>query len=166
MHNALLNFSKRIYRVYCFFNDNILIPLIHITVPTKELSENPTVGEKIRFYHFKQNLTQEKLANMLRIDKSTILRYEANDFTLSLEMLNKIAQILNIPPNFLYDDYYSFLAYPASKKIKEYREKCNLTQKALAGRLGVHFKTIQYWENNKHIIDRQYYEIIKKIDLK
>ncbi len=152
--------------LFCRNSDNMLIPLIHITVPTKELSENPTVGEKIRFYRFKQNLTQEKLANMLKINKSTMLRYETDDFTLSLEMVNNIAQILNIPANFLYDDYYLFLAYPASKKIKEYREKNNLTQKALADKLDVHFKTIQYWENNKHIIDRQYYEIIKKIGLK
>lgn len=46
--------------------ENILIPLIHVTVPTKELYENTTVCKKIRFYRFMQNLIQKELADNIK----------------------------------------------------------------------------------------------------
>lgn len=151
--------------LFCRNSDNVLIPLIHITVPTKELSENPTVGEKIRFYRFKQNLTQEKLADILNIDRITMIKYETCQVYPSLNLLKDIADKLSIPANFLYDEYYAFLDYPYSKKLKEKRLKENLTQKEFAEKLNVSRRSIEYWENGNRIMSRELFDKLKSLNL-
>jgi len=151
--------------LFCRNNDNILIPLIHITVPIKELSENPTVGEKIRFYRFKQNLTQEQLADILNINRITMIKYENDSLFPSLEMLKLIAKEFKIPTIFLYDDYISFINYPYSKRIKEIRNRKELTINQFAEILNINRHTIGKWERKEQIVSRESYNKLKELNL-
>ena len=143
----------------------MLLPLIHIVVPVRELLEEATVGEKIAFYRFKADLTQEELAERLNIDRKTILRYENGTMKLNLRIINEIAEQLKIPPTFLYDDYFSFLAYPYSEKIKEILSDNCISTKKLAELVFVHNKTIKRWKKQVIPPNRENYEKLKELNL-
>ena len=157
--------SKGVELLFCRNSDNALMTLIHIILPIKELSDNPTIGEKIKYYRFINNLTQEDLAKLLNISRTTIIKYENSELSVPLNVLNKAAELFNIPSDFLYDDYSSFLAYPCSKKIKEIRKKENLTQQKLADSLNVSKKTIKTWESGRGLISRENFQKLKKLYL-
>ncbi|MBR1443783.1 MAG: helix-turn-helix transcriptional regulator, partial [Firmicutes bacterium] len=147
--------------LFCRNVDNMLLPFIHIVVPVRELLEEATVGEKIAFYRFKADLTQEELADILKIDADSIMRYENDKYPLPFHLANEVAKIFNILPEFIYDDYNSFIAYPASKKIKEYRSIHCLTQKEMSVILKVNKRTIMRWENEQAIPTRRNFQRIK-----
>ena len=143
----------------------MLLPLIHIVVPVRELTEEATVGEKIAFYRFRSNLTQEQLANILKIDTDSIIRYEKDKIPLPFYLANKIAKLFNILPEFFYDDYNSFIAYPVSKKIKEYRDEHCLSQKEMATILKVSKRTLVRWENEQAAPTRKNFQKIKSLHI-
>ncbi|MBR1442574.1 MAG: helix-turn-helix transcriptional regulator, partial [Firmicutes bacterium] len=147
--------------LFCRNADNMLLPLIHIVVPVRELLEEATVGEKIAFYRFKADLTQEELANLLNISVDSVKRYENNKRCLPLEVANTMAIILNITPNFLYDEYNLFISYPYSKKMRELRINKGYTRKEFANLLGLNIRTIERWENGTKLIQREYFNLIK-----
>jgi len=80
------------------------------------------IGKFIAERRKEKNMTQEQLADMLNIDSDSVMRYENNKRYVSLSILDKMADIFQIPVNFLYDEYTSFIAYPYSEKIKEIRK--------------------------------------------
>ncbi|MBR1442353.1 MAG: recombinase family protein, partial [Firmicutes bacterium] len=149
--------------LFCRNVDNMLLPLIHIVVPVRELLEEATVGEKIAFYRCKVDLTQRELAEMLEINRITMVKYENNIIDFNMNILHKISVVLGVPPTFLYDDYFSFIASPASKIIKNYRETHQMTQKEFAKFLNVSKREVERWESQNTIPSRDNYEKIRKI---
>lgn len=89
------------------------------------------------------------------------MRYESGEIEPGLGNLMKIASILKIQPDKLFDDYYHFLSYPYSQKIKELRKQMKLTQREFAVLLSVDRKTVARWENGKIIITRLSYDKVK-----
>ncbi|MBR1442677.1 MAG: helix-turn-helix domain-containing protein, partial [Firmicutes bacterium] len=149
--------------LFCRSANNMLLPLIHIVVPVRELLEEATVGEKIAFYRFKANLTQRELAEMIGIDDSTLMKYENDKLCPNLEIINRISRKLNILPDFIYDDYLSFISYPYYIKIKEIRNHLMLTHKDLAAILNISYKTIARWENRRAEPSKLNFEKLKKL---
>jgi len=158
--------SKGVELLFCRNSDNMLMPLIHIIVPIKELSENPTIGEKIKFYRFKNSLTQSDLADVLDIDVETLSKYENNKAYPSLVLVNSMSKIFNIPCEFLYDDYYNFINYPYFEKVKEIRKKSNITQQQFADSLNISRETVKRWEKAVRVVSKEYYDRIKDFYLK
>ena len=151
--------------LFCRNVDNMLLPLIHIVVPVRELLEEATVGEKIAFYRFKAGLTQKELAEMLGVNRATFLRYENDMLKLDIDLLYDISEILSIPPNFLYDEYVMFLVYPYSNKIKNILKNKGLTEKELAAMLNISTKTVSRWVNNVTPPSKIMYERLKNLHL-
>lgn len=147
--------------LFCKNKNDKINSLIHIAVPIKELPLNATLGDKIKFYRFKNNITQEQLAVMLKIGLGTLKKYENETLYPTLKVLNCMAEIFEISPYLLYDEYNCFLAYPSEKKILEYRKKNNLTKDELAKKLNVTTKTIRFWENGGNISRKNFLKIQK-----
>ncbi len=54
------------------------------------------IGSKLRYFRTKQNLSQEKLAMLLDIDRNSYMRLETGEVNLSWERLEQIANILKL----------------------------------------------------------------------
>ena len=54
------------------------------------------VGNKIGYYRGKCGLSQEKLAEMVGVERNTITRYESGQREPKLHVLVEIAKILNV----------------------------------------------------------------------
>lgn len=58
-------------------------------------------GKKLKDLRLELNLSQEKLANELKIDKSTIAKYETNKIKPSVDMLIIIAKYFKVSIDYL-----------------------------------------------------------------
>jgi len=77
-----------------------------------------TLGEKIKFYRNKLNLSQDQLANKCNFSRNTIYNYENNKRTPTISNWVTIAKNLNIPSSDLLDD---------GNNINSYSNKLELT---------------------------------------
>ena len=62
-----------------------------------------SIGRKIAQERVRQKLTQEDLAGMAEIDRSFLSYIENGRKNFSVEMLLKIAEVLDIPPSSLFE---------------------------------------------------------------
>jgi len=127
----------------------------------RTLNENAAVAEKIQFYRTKRYMTGNTLAELVGLSRYAIMDYENGVTEPSLEDLNKMAVALNIEADKLYDDYYRFLDYPFSVKIKEIRKEHNLLQRELGAMLGLNRRTIERWESGRNKVTREMWEKFK-----
>ncbi|WP_282804672.1 helix-turn-helix domain-containing protein [Clostridium tetani] len=65
------------------------------------------VGENIKKYRKKKGLTQKELAKKINLSEISIRRYEKNINTPTIEVLNKIAEALEVPVSALIDEPFS-----------------------------------------------------------
>lgn len=61
------------------------------------------LGEKIKFYRNKLNLSQEELAKKCNLSRNAIYNYEKNKRTPTISVLITISKALNISPTDLLD---------------------------------------------------------------
>ena len=92
--------------------------LIHLVCEMHTLADEATVGEKIRFYRGKRGMTGDALAGFCGISRYAVMDYENGVTEPSLADLRKMAEVLEVVADKLYDDYYAFLAYPYAERIK------------------------------------------------
>lgn len=119
-----------------------------------------TVGEKIRKLRLIKNMSQEELCNKAGIKRGTLDTFEFNDAYPSPNTLVKIANILDKPIEYFFDEYYKFV-FKQSENLKEWRKENNLSIRAAAKKLGINEKTLWQWENNVCYMNRVTYEKIK-----
>lgn len=131
----------------------------------KTLDENATVAERIRFYRTKRNMTGDTFAELIGVSRYAIMYYENNQSEPPLNDLNKMATVLKIEVDKLYDDYYKFLAYPYSAKIMEIRKEKNLLQRELGDMLSVGRRTVERWEHGRNKVTRETWEKLKTLTL-
>jgi len=129
----------------------------------RTISECASVSEKIRFYRTKRDISSNMLAAMVGLSRYAIMYYENNQTEPLLEDLKKIAVALDIEADKLYDDYYRFLDYPYSERIKEIRNEHGLFQYQLAKMLGADRRTIERWEHGRGVIKRATWEKFKSL---
>lgn len=60
------------------------------------------LGERIKYYRKKRNLTQQQLADKINKSKSTIQKYESNEVTPGLDTICELGKILNENPTALF----------------------------------------------------------------
>lgn len=126
----------------------------------KTISDFDSIGGKIRYFRKAKNLLQEDLATMINLDVSTIKRLENNKATPSFETCKKISTALNMPIDFIYDDYLSFVHSDYPKFFKNIRKQLNLTQAQLADVLGLNRKTISRWEKKINFPSLEHYKVL------
>ena len=132
---------------------------------------------KLRFKELrkKNNLTQQELANMLKISKSYYNYFETGERIIPLLRLNNYCNKFNV--NFDYVLGISNVAIVQTKKfrlkpeiiserIKEIRKKRNMTQNQLADLLNTSQSTISAYENGKTLILTAFlYELCIKLNI-
>ena len=64
-------------------------------------TQNNTIGARIRECRKKMGYSQEKLAEMMFLAKTTVSRYERDEYDISAGMIVKISKALNTTPNYL-----------------------------------------------------------------
>lgn len=106
----------------------------------------------------------EQVADLVGVSRYAFMSYEADETEPRLEDLQKIAAILEIEEDKLYDDYYSFLAYPYSTLIKNIRKQKSLRQHELGGLLNVHQGTVKRWESGEHTVTREVWQQMYNIN--
>lgn len=116
--------------------------------PNPELINH--TGTKIRYFRYKRGLHQKDLAEYVGFTRSTMVYYEdeERDFY-EIDVLEKFAELLEVDLLDLLDDYNLFLYQGQSAKLKGFRKENGLTQRQLAGYLGVDITKIKGWERNK-----------------
>ena len=144
------------------FGDKLLY---HLTCEMRTLVENATVGERIRFYRMKRNLYSHTLAELIGLSRYSILHYENNQTEPLLSDLKKMAAVLDIEADKLFDDYYHFLDYPYSTRIKQLRKEHGLLQRELGAMLYVGRRAVERWETGKATVTRETWEQLKTLGL-
>jgi len=139
--------------------------LYHISGKMRTLDENATVAERIHFYRTQRNMKGDTLAEEIGMSRYAIMAYENSRTEPSLSDLDEMAAVFEIEVDKLYDDYYKFLAYPYSEKIKEIRKDKNLYQRELAEILSVATNTVKRWEWQENTVSRETWDKLKDLEL-
>jgi transcriptional regulator with XRE-family HTH domain len=160
--------SSICYMVLCdtpsvaFVNGKILY---HASCDMWRIDENAPLAERIRFYRTKGYMNCDTLAELTGISRYSIMRYESGETEPSLDDLKKMAAVLGIEADKLFDDYYRFLDYPYTQKLKEARAEKKITQRKLAEIMGVTAMTAKRWEYGGHVVVRGTWEMMKRFRL-
>ena len=108
------------------------------------------VGLKIKRRREELNLTQEKLAELLRVSWSAVSKWEIGERKPSYSCLKKLSKVLDVPVTYFFESSENrekdVFNYEILKKLRIER---NLTQKQLADLLNVTQQSIAYWESGK-----------------
>ena len=120
----------------------------NIRYPNPELI--PTTADRLRYYRYKKSLLQREVAEYAGIDEGTYISYENGDRDyFPKDKLVKIAELLEIDPEALLDEYNRFLWNGQGLQIHRLRKSIGMTQAALAKTCGVHSGTVKRWESGK-----------------
>ena len=134
----------------------------------------PTIGELVKEYRQKQNLSMQAFGKMCDLSRAYIAILEkginpttGRTFTPTIETLEKIAKAMNISKiklmeitdiaeldlnkNNSGDDFYQPLYLRIGSNIKSFREKHHLTQKEFAQIADVSDKAISSWETGNKL---------------
>lgn len=89
------------------------------------------LGEKLKFLRKSNNLTQQQLADKLRITQQTYARYENNTIEPNIESLHELAKFYNISLDYLLDDRTTEKndkPFPAYNEFKSEMERRGITE--------------------------------------
>ncbi|URZ02738.1 helix-turn-helix domain-containing protein [Clostridium felsineum] len=132
-----------------------------------------SIGKNIKIYRTKKGLTQPELGKLIHKSESSIRKYESGNVTPSIDILNKLADTLDISINDLVEDVKIQLngkTIPTDDKlnkeigsnIKKFREEKTLTQKELGNAIDSDENMIKLYENGYKGVPLQE---LKKISL-
>lgn len=119
-----------------------------------------TVGNRIRKQRLLKGISQKELARYIGVADGTMDTYEFDRAFPSPEKLKKIAECLEVPVEYFFDEYYEFVFGDYGKKIKDWREKNKLSLKEAAMVVGVSERTLIGWERGVDYPNRIKYKII------
>ena len=105
----------------------------------------------------------DTLAELVGLSRYSIMGYENGQTEPLLDDLKNIATVLEIEADKLFDDYYRFLDYPYSKKIKQIRTEHGLLQRELGAMLGINRRAVERWEHGKNKVTREMWGKLKTL---
>lgn len=100
-----------------------------------------SIGDHLRKHRLDLGFSQRRLAKQLGVNPGTMVNWERNATTPALRLVPRIIHFIGCfplaPGHFL------------PEKLKVYRRPQDLSQKELAGRLGVDESTVGRWERGR-----------------
>lgn len=131
------------------------------------LQDNPDnieqMYDKLRYYRFKNKLTQREVAEYLQITEMQYKEYErAKGSRLPEEIAEKLAEFYNIPVEKLRTHYQKFISNNPGEKIKQIRCSMKYSQWDFANMLGISKSALVSWEKNRKTISYSSYLKIRK----
>jgi transcriptional regulator with XRE-family HTH domain len=110
------------------------------------------IRENIKVAREGRGLTQGKLAELLGISQNHLSQLESGKRKISVSVLDKYADTLNIPYESLLFDYKPSDFKPG-ETIKWIRERRGISKEALADLLGVSPQKVEFWEKADESMD-------------
>ena len=104
---------------------------------------------RLRWYRHRKALLQSQVAEYAGIHRSTYINFEEGRDYYPVDKLEKIAQILEVDPEDLMDDYNLFLYHNQGEQIRARREALGMTVPQYAKHLGVPVGKLRNWESNR-----------------
>ena len=121
--------------------------------------EIPNVPDRLRWCRHHLGLMQKEVADLVGITRANYIDLEtaAVDYY-PKEAVDKLAELFEVPPEDLLDDYNRFLYDGQGRGIGEYRLRMGLSQTGLAQELGIDPSSIQVWEAEKKRVSKASWE--------
>ncbi len=116
----------------------------------------------LREYH---DLTQQEVADALKISRSTYAGYESGKDVIPLKRLNDFANFYHTTIDYLVGNsptmeevliYHTFDRKQVAQNLKSFRETRNITQEEIAEKIKVSQSCIHKYETNKILITTYY----------
>lgn len=111
--------------------------LLHLTIPFEVKPKSNLPGDNLKYYRQRKQMTTRQLAEKLDIVPATVVMYENRKHPIPYETAVKLADVLEIDADLLYDDFSRFLAAPYTEALKGVRTALGLSQKAFAEKVGI-----------------------------
>ena len=129
-------------------------------------------GIKLKSIRTSELLSQEKIADMLNIKRSTYKEYEVQNSIIPSKYLWKLCDIFNVSIDYIFD-FTDVKQYPnikneidqnvGGKRLKEFRKEQKLTQEKLASELNTTQSVIADYERGRYLIATPFlYQICHK----
>ena len=80
-------------------------------------------GDKLKYYRYERGIQSKDVATFAGIDRDTYRSYEKDTTYYRREVIEKIAQLLDVEVHELLDDYNRFIYDGQGKKIKMIRKR-------------------------------------------
>lgn len=117
--------------------------------------------EQLRYYRNFRGLLGKELAALIGVNHATIVNYENLKSPFDYNNAIKIAEVLQIKKELLFDDFNKFIDYPYHQKLKEVRTELHMTQVEFAAfsyqsfyPLGLGTRNLDTDQRELHIISR------------
>ena len=130
---------------------------------------------RIKDLRVKNNISQQLIADYLKINQSTYSKFELNKATIPILLLNKLANYYHVSLDYLLkitdNPKINMIredidAYVVGKNLKKIRKDKKLYQETLAGEIGTSHSLISEYESGKKLLSLTYgYAICKKYDV-
>ncbi len=110
------------------------------------ISDCADPADKLRYHRERKGLSQKQLGAMLGNSKWYINNFEKRFNPIYYEDAVRFAEILEIDPEELLDEYTRFCKPGYGNRIKRIRAEYGVSQKAFAELVGVNRSTVSIWE--------------------
>ncbi|MBE6753348.1 MAG: helix-turn-helix domain-containing protein [Ruminococcaceae bacterium] len=123
-------------------------------------------GDKLKYYRYERGIQSKDVAAFAGIDRDTYRSYEKDTTYYRREVIEKIAQLLDVEVHELLDDYNRFIYDGQGKKIKMIRKSFGMTQYEFAEYIGVLPGTLKQWEQERTRISKKAFLMLMEISNK
>ena len=116
-----------------------------------------TTADKLRYYRHVRGLEQQEVAVYIGLYRGTYAGYEtpgARDYY-PVDKLTALAELFNVPLEYLLDDYNRFLYKGQGRQVQALRERMGLSRRELADRLDIWPSTVRDWETESVRMTKQ-----------
>ena len=115
--------------------------------------KNNYFNKNLKYIRIKKGITQQEIADKLKINRSSISRWENNEMEATIGNAISVSNYFNISLNdFIFKDLsMSSASAFFSKNLKYLREKKDISKNKLGNMIGVNQTTIGRWENEEII---------------
>lgn len=123
-----------------------------------------TTGDKLRYYRYKKTLRQSEVAEFAGMCTETYSDYElgARNYY-PPDKLKRIAELMEVPLEYLLDDYNRFLYDGQAEQLRTSRKERGLSQSQLARQLSVALHCVKQWEQGKVRMTKPMWEMFRKL---
>lgn len=123
-----------------------------------------TTADKLRYCRHVRGLEQQEVAAYVTLHRGTYAGYEtsgARDYY-PLDKLSSLAELFEVPLDYLLDDYNRFLYEGQGQRVRVLRESMGLSRREFADQFGVWTTTVRDWETEAVRMTRQTWEKLFK----
>lgn len=133
---------------------------MHLRYKWNFIEHSAPPHEQLRYYRNFRGLLGKELAAQIGVDHATIVNYENLKSPFDYKNAIKIAEVLQIDKELLFDDFNRFIDYPYYQKLKEVRKELHMTQVEFAIFSGIKRSTLSALEQGTWIPIRENYILL------